>query len=111
MCCNKIYQHKLKEKLKERFFNTYKFSNHDKNKLILLLQKDAYPYEYMDNGEKFNETTLHEKENFYSHLNMEDIADADYAHAKRFCKDFKINFGEYHDLYVQSKFIIVSRCV
>ena len=32
---------------------------------------------------------------------MEDITDADYKHAKRVWKDFKINsLGEYHDLYV-----------
>ena len=39
-----------------------------------------------------NETSLPEKENFYSHLNTEDITDdADYAYAKRVSKDFKIN--------------------
>ena len=27
---------------------------------------------------------------FCSHLNMEDITDADYAHAKKVCKDFEI---------------------
>ena len=32
---------------------------------------------------------------------MEDIADADYVHAKRDCKDFEIkHLGEYHDLHV-----------
>ena len=36
-CCNKNYQHKFDEKLKERFFNTYKFTNHNNNKFILLL--------------------------------------------------------------------------
>ena len=35
--CNKNYQRKLEEKLKERFFNTYKFSNDDNNKFVLLL--------------------------------------------------------------------------
>ena len=40
------------------------------------------------------------KEDFYSHLNVEDITDAAYAHAKRVCKDFeRKNLGEYHDLY------------
>ena len=34
--------------------------------------------------------SLLKKENFYSHLNMEDITDADYTHAKRVCKDFEI---------------------
>ena len=58
----------------------------------------------MDDWEKFNETSLPEKEDFYSHLNIEDITDADYAHAKRVCKDFEIkNLGKYHDLYVQGK--------
>ena len=34
---------------------------------------------------------------------MEVISDADYAHAKRVCKDFEIkNLAECHDLYVQS---------
>ena len=30
----------------------------------------------MDVWEKSNEIKLHEKENFYSHLNMDDITDA-----------------------------------
>ena len=34
---------------------------------------------------------------------MEDITDADYALAKRICKDFEIKkLGEHHDLSVQS---------
>ena len=56
----------------------------------------------MDDEEKFNETPLSEKEDFYSRLNMEDITDANYPHSKRVCKDFEIkNLGEYHHLYVQ----------
>ena len=42
----------------------------------------------MDVWENFNETSLLEKEDFYSHLNMEDITDADYVYAKKVCKDF-----------------------
>ena len=83
MCCNKNYQHKFDEKLKERFFNTYKFSNHDNNTPISLLRKGVYPYEYMDDWKKFNE-------DLYSHLNMEGITDAEFAHAKNVCKDFEI---------------------
>ena len=37
LSCNKNYQHKFDEKLKERFFNIYKFSNDENNKFILLL--------------------------------------------------------------------------
>ena len=75
--------------LTERLFDTYKFSNYDNNKFILFLRKGVYPYEYMDNCEKYNENALPKKEDFYRHL-MEDINDADYAHAKRVCKGFEI---------------------
>ena len=54
-----------------------------------MLRKGIYLYEYMNVWEKFNETLLPEKEGFYSHLNMEDITDADYVHAKIVCKDFE----------------------
>ena len=36
----------------------------------------------MDSCERFNETSLPKKEAFYSNLNMEDITDVDYKHAK-----------------------------
>ena len=38
----------------------------------------------MDGWEKFNETSLAQKEYFYSHLNMEDIIYVDYTYAKEF---------------------------
>ena len=63
-------------------------SNHDNNRFILLLRKGVYPHEYMDDWKKFNETPLPEKEDFCNDLNMKDITDADYAHAKRVSKDF-----------------------
>ena len=49
------------------------------------MQRGVYLYEYVDDWEKFNESLLLEKEHFYSHLNMEDITDADYVHAERVC--------------------------
>ena len=62
----------------------------------------------MPDWKKFNET-LPEKEDFYSHLNMKDITDADYVHTKGVCKDFEIkNLGEYHDLYVQSNTLLLT---
>ena len=32
--------------LKKRFQSTFKFSNNDINKLLLLLRKGVYPFEY-----------------------------------------------------------------
>ena len=79
------------------------------NKFILLLQKGVYPDKYIDDWEKFNEAILPEKEDFYSRLNMEDITDAEYAHAKRVCEDCEIkNLGEYHDLYVQRGALLLA---
>ena len=74
-----------------------------------MLRKGVYPYEYMNTWKRFDETSLPEKEDFYSNLNMEDITDADYKHAKRVWKDFKIkNLGEYHDLFVQSNTLLLA---
>ena len=68
-----------------------------------MLRKGVYPYEYIDDWEKFNETTLPEKEEFYSNLNKKEITDADYMHGKRVYKDFEIkNLGEYCNLYLKS---------
>ena len=77
------------ENLNERFFITYIFVNYDNSKFILLLQKGLYSYKYMNDWEKFNETSLPEKEDFYSHLIMEDITDADYTHKKECVKNLK----------------------
>ena len=71
--------------------------------------KGVYPYEYMNDWQKFNETSLSEKEDFYSHLNMKDITDADYAHAKRVCKDLEIKIsGDFQDLNVQSDTLLLA---
>ena len=43
----------------------------------------------MDYWENLNETSLPEKEDFYSQLNREDITDVDYEHAKKFIKFLK----------------------
>ena len=48
---------------------------------------------------KFNETSFPDKEELYSNLNMEDITDADYMHAKRVFKDPEIkDLCQYHNL-------------
>ena len=47
--------------------------------------------------------------NFYSCLNMEDITDIDYKHAKRVFREFKINnLGDYHDLHAKSDTLLLA---
>ena len=57
----------------------------------------------MNSWEKFDETSLPDKNAFYSNLNLEDISDEDNGHAQKVWDLFEIrNRGKYHDLYVQS---------
>ena len=66
LSCNKDYSNKIDEGLEKQFKNTFKFPNNvsdnDINQFILLLRKGVYPYKFMAEWEKFNETTLLEKE-------------------------------------------------
>ena len=75
----------------------------------MLLGRGVYPYEYMDEWDRFNETILPEKEEFYSNLNIEDITDSDCNHPKRVCRDFEIkNLDEYHDFYLKSDTLLLA---
>ena len=75
--CNIYYKKKFNKDLMKKYKNTYSFCNSDLNKFILLLRKGVYPDEYMDSWERFNETSLPSKKEFYSNLNMEDIDEID----------------------------------
>ena len=77
--CKQYYEKGFNKELIRRLheFCTYEFCNENLNKFILLLRKGVYPYEYMDSWERFNETSLPNKESFYSNLNMENIDDID----------------------------------
>ena len=107
--CKMNYEKDVNKELIKRFANTNNFCNGDLNKFVLLLRKGVYPYEYMENWERFSETSLPNKESFYSSLNMENIDDIDYRHGNNVFKIFKLlNLGEYHDLYVQSDTLLLA---
>ena len=55
-----------------------------KEQFNLMKQKGIYPYDYMDSFNKFNETQLPKKKDFYSILNNEHISDEQYKHAQMF---------------------------
>ena len=60
-------------------------------------------------NKNFDKTSLSDKKDFYSHLNMKDSTDADNAYVKRVCKYFKTKeLGKYHDLYVQSDTLLLA---
>ena len=86
--CNSKNKQSLHSLIK-RFSNTYKLTYNNTDKFLLFLRKGVYPYEYMNDRNKFNENKLPSVNSFYDH-------------AKNVWDTFKIkNLGEYHDLYVQ----------
>ena len=106
--CKQRYKKIINKELIKRFASTYSFCNNDLNKFILLLRKGVYPYKYMDNWERFNETSLPSRESCYINLNMEDIDDIDHRHGNNVFNKFKLNnLGDYHDLYVKTLEICV----
>jgi hypothetical protein len=57
----------------------------------------------MSSLDKFDETSLPSKKEFYSKLNESDISDAEYSHALNIWETFNIkNMGDYHDLYLKT---------
>ena len=97
------------KELIERFANTYKFCDNDLDKFIKLLRKGVYPYEYIDEWDKFNEKVLPGKDSLYSSLTLENISETDYAHANNIFKKININnLGEYHDLYLISDTLLLA---
>ena len=80
--------------------NTYKVFNNGINKLILLLKKGVYPYEYMDSWERFDETSLNDETTFYRELYLKNITDEDYIHSQKIFNEFEIKIlDDYHDLF------------
>ena len=83
------------------------FEDYNKSQHKLLIRKGIYPYENMDNWNKFAETALPPKEAFYSDLNMSGVSNQDYEHACKVWAEFGIrNLREYHDLYLNMDVIL-----
>ena len=66
------------------------------------------PYEYMDSWQIFDETSLPDKEAFYSNLNMEDITDVDYRHGKKYLNILLIKIWVIIMVYIDSDTFIYS---
>ena len=78
-------------------------------KLSLMSQKGVYPYDFMDSFEKFDQTELPTREQFYSIQNDQHIPNGEYDHARKVWKMFNIKtMGEYHDLYLKSDVLLLA---
>ena len=88
--------------------------------LELLKQKDAYPYEYINTFERFNEEKLLARKYFYSSIKNGNIGDdgkisdghisvKDYLTCEKTWDKFEMkNMGDYHDHYLKKRCIIIS---
>lgn len=77
--------------------------------LNLVTRKGVFPYEYIDNPNKLNETCLPSKQSFYNSLKDEEISDEDYAHAHEIWKTFNLKtLGQYSDLYLATDVCILA---
>ena len=89
----------------------FKYTKHEfkKEQFNLMKQKGVYPYDYMDSFDKFNDTTLPKKDDFFSILNNEHITDQQYALAKNVWETFNLKtMGDYHDLYLKSDILLLA---
>ena len=88
--------------------------------LELLKQKGAYPYEYMNSFERFNEEKLPAKKYFYSSIKDGKIGDdgkisdghisvKDYLTCEKTWDKFEMkNMVDYHDLYLKENVLLLA---
>ena len=74
-----------------------------------MTRKGCYPYDYVSSIDKLKETKLPSKDEFYSKLIDEEIADEDYQHAINVWNTFNCQtLQDYHDLYLKSDVLLLA---
>ena len=78
-------------------------------KIDLVSRKGVYPYEFMDDFEKFKKQSLPKKTSFFSRLKQEKISDEDFEHAQKVWREFQLkNMGDFHDLYLKTDVLLLA---
>ena len=84
------------------------FPGVNSNKLELLTRKGVFPYSYLTDIGKLNETNLPEKKHFFNALNNEDVKEEEYIFAEKIWNAFNIkNLQEYMELYLKTDVILL----
>ena len=105
---------KEKKTLAQTFPITYayfkeKWGHLDEKVFEMLCRKGVYPYEYIDEWEKCEETELPDKKDYFNKLTNLDISEEEYKFAQELFKSFKLKtIGELHDLYMTTDVFLLS---
>ena len=90
---------------KENFHHTIKHMGDND----LVFAKGVYPYSYMTDRSKFDQTELPSKEDFHDTLNDEPLSDENYQRARDIWNCFGIqNLRQYHDHYLMSDVLLLA---
>ena len=75
-----------------------------------MIGKDVYPYDYMNNQEKFEETKLPPRSAFYSKLNVKGISNNNYEHTQHIWNAMrKKALCQYRDTYLKTRWEMYLR--
>ncbi len=93
-------------------FDIVKEAGYSEKDLKLLLRKGVYPYDYVTDLSRLNDTNLPPRKEFYSKLKAENITRKDYSHACKVWKHFQCrNLSHYTKTYVASDVLLLAECV
>ena len=102
----------LKQNNEDKFYKLkYDFSEESKADFELLKQKGIYPYDWMNDISKMDQTELPPIEAFTSILRDEACSQEDYDRALRVWERYEcVTFKDYHELYLKCKDFICYFC-
>ena len=74
-----------------------------------MIRKGMYPYEYMDDFQKYEEAKPPSKNALYSKLSMKGKSDNDYEHAQQILNTMeKKSLGCYHNFYLKTVVLLLA---
>ncbi|XP_053207020.1 uncharacterized protein LOC128391197 [Panonychus citri] len=77
--------------------------------LSLLMKKGCLPYEYLDSFDRFTETSLPSRDQFYSSLMESSICDEIYNHVRDVWSHFDcVTLKDLHDIYLKTDVVLLT---
>lgn len=99
----------LAKNLKENQFCEMKKIFTNPTKFKLMCRKGIFPYEYISDFDKLNDTSLPLKKDFYISLLKCNVSDEEFEHAKTVWKIFECKtLGEYSDIYLKTDVFLLT---